>query len=266
METWLLWVIGLSLSTIMGSILVKRYRDTYGYPVLVSLYVAFILVSNILASRLVVYDILGLTVVTAGATLMFPFIAQIIDMVNEVYGRRASYMAISITLLVNIIASIFIWQVAYEKPALEDLAATLEEIGLPREYAGIYEEAWRFYILQTPRIVLASYIAFWVANFLDAKIFADLKKYFYTRYREGYRDLKTITSFVLVRSIVSDVVNMFVDSLVFFPVAFAMIIPWKTLPGVLLGGAYVKTITVLLTQPFLIAYRWLIREVERTID
>lgn len=266
MEVWLFWFIGLMVSTIAGAFLVKEYRDTYGYPVLVSLYVAFILVSNILASRLVVYDLFGYVTITAGATLMFPFIAQIIDMINEVYGRRASYMSIMITLIVNIVASILIWQVAYETPAIDTLASSLEEAGLPGQLAYIYEDAWKYYILQTPRIVIASYSAFCVANTLDAKVFADLKRYFYNKYREAYQSVKVITAFVLLRSIISDVMNMFVDSLIFFPLAFAFTVPWETMPEIILGGAYIKITIVMLTQPFLIAYRWLIRDVRRIID
>lgn len=254
-KVWIYWTIGLSLSTIAGAWLVKRYRNSYGYPVLVALYSTFIVVCNMLASRLAEYELLSIVVVTAGATLMFPFVAQIVDMINEVYGRRATYMAILITLLVNIVASIMVWHVASEKPALDAM-------GIPE----VYEEAWRYFLVPVPRIVLASYLAFWVANTLDAKIFADLKRYFYTRYKEAYRSLKTITTFVLIRSVISDVINMVIDSLVFFPVAFALVIPWEALPEVVFGGAYVKIIAVILTQPFLIAYRWLIRDVERVID
>lgn len=239
--------------------MVRKFRDPYGYPVLVSLYVAFILVSNILASRLVVYNIFGVVAVTAGATLIFPFVAQIVDMVNEVYGRKASYMAILITLIVNVVASALIWHVAYEEPALE-------EMGLPKDLALIYDEAWKFYMLQTPRIVGASYAAFWVANILDAKIFADLKKYFYVKYKEAYKDVRTITIFVLIRSVISDLVNMVIDSLVFFPLAYALTVPWEVLPEIVLGGTYVKVAIVLLTQPFLIAYRLLIRDVPRVVD
>lgn len=253
---WLTWIIGLTISTIAGAMLVKRFRDTYGYAMLVALYTSFILVSNILASRLVEYSIFGVVVKPiAGATLLFPFVAQIVDMINEVYGRRATYTAILITLAVNIVASILIWHVALEKPVIE-------EIGLP----PVYEDAWRYYLLQTPRVVLASYTAFWVANTIDAKIFADLKRYFYTRYREAYRSLKTITSFVLARSITSDIANMVLDSLVFFPLAFAITIPWHGLMDMIAGGAYVKIVVVLLTQPFFIAFRWLIKDVTRTID
>lgn len=259
LEAWLFWVIGLTVSTIAGAALVKKYRDTYGYPALVAIYSAFILVSNMLASRLVVYDLFGISVVTAGATLIFPFVAQVVDMINEVYGRRATYIAILITLIVNIVASILVWHVAYEKPALDAM-------GLPPGRAEVYEEAWRFYMLQAPRVVAASYVAFWVANTVDAKIFADLKKYFYAKYREAYRDLKVITTFVLIRSVASDLANMVVDSLVFFPLAFSFTVPWEVLPGVVLGGTYVKVVVILITQPFLIGYRLLIRDVPRVVD
>lgn len=254
-DLWVYWVAGLTISTISGAYLVKKYRDTYGFPMLIGIYVAFILVSNMLASRLVYYSLFGVTVVTAGATLMFPFVAQVIDMINEVYGRKASYAAIVITLVANIIASFMIWHVANEEPALDAM-------GVP----PVYEEAWRFFTLQAPRVVVASYLAFYVANTVDAKIFADLKKYFYTRYKEAHRDIKTITIFVLVRSIVSDVINMILDSLIFFPVAFLGAIPIEAIPDVMFGGTYVKIVSVILTQPFLIAYRILIRDVRREID
>ena len=253
MEIWLFWTIGLTISTLVGAILVKKYRDTYGYTILVSLYVAYILISNILASRLVEYNLFGLIVITAGATLIFPFIAQIVDMINEIYGRRASYMAIIITLVINVVASVLIYQVSFEKPFLGDLPI-------------LYEEAWQYYMRQAPRIVAASYTAFWIANTLDAKIFADLKKYFYSKYKEEYKSIKTITIFVLMRSILSDVVNMIVDSLIFFSIAFAFTVPFEVLWDIILGGAYVKVVIVVVMQPFLILYRILVRDVSRVVD
>ncbi|MEM1858220.1 MAG: VUT family protein, partial [Desulfurococcaceae archaeon] len=89
---------------------------------------------------------------------------------------------------------------------------------------------------------------------------------FYVKYKEAYKDVKIVTTFVLVRSIISDLVNMVVDSLVFFPLAYALTVPWEVLPEVILGGTYVKVVIILLTQPFLIAYRLLIRDVPRVID
>ncbi len=255
MELWAYWTLGLAVATLAGAQLVRRYRDTYGYPALVGIYVAFILVSNLLAGRLVYYEIFGVEVVTAGATLVFPFVAQVVDMVNEVYGRRATYMAVLVTLVCNAVASILVWHVSFERPALEVM-----------EVPPVYEEAWRFFMLQAPRIVLASYLAFYVANTLDAKVFADLKRYFYTRYREAYKDVRTIALFVLARSVASDLVNMVVDSLVFFPVAYLFTFPLEALPGTMLGGAYVKVVAAILMQPFLIAYRVLIRDVERVVD
>lgn len=255
MYDWVYWFAGLTVSTLSGAFLVRRFRNSFGYPLLVSLYSSFIIVSNLLASRIVYYDFFGVVVATAGATFMFPFVAQIVDMVNEVYGRRATYMAILITLITNVVASFMVWHVSYETPALDVM-------GVPEAY----EKAWQYFLTPVARIVVASYIAFAIANTLDAKIFADLKKYLYTKYKEAYRDPKTIVLFVLARSVASDVVNMVVDSLVFFPLAFLYTIPLEAMPELTLGGTYVKIIAIALTQPYLIAYRLLIRDVERTID
>ncbi|MEM4718051.1 MAG: queuosine precursor transporter [Desulfurococcaceae archaeon] len=255
MLTWLYWFIGLLISTLAGAFLVRNFRNTYGYPLLISLYAAFIVVTNMLTSRVVYYDLFGIVVVTAGATFIFPFIAQIVDMINEVYGRRATYMAVLITLLTNIVASIMVWHVALETPAIDVIGVS-----------EIYEEAWQYFITPVPRIVIASYLAFYIANILDAKVFADLKRHFYTRYSEAHKDLLTIVSFVLIRSLASDLVNMVIDSLVFFPLAFSFTVPFEALPEMTLGGMYVKIVATILMQPYLIIYRILIRDVERTID
>lgn len=254
MLVWVTWLVGLTLATLAGAWFVRKYRDSFGYPVLVAIYTSFIVVCNLLTSRLVVSDFGFTTLVLPGATLMFPFIAQVVDMINEVYGRRASYTAVWITFVASTLASVMVWHVASEEPAtflMPDL---------------VYEEAWRYFMLQSPRIVAASYVAFLVANSLDVKVFADLKRYMYRRYREAQRRPSVITMFVLVRSLASDAVNMTVDSLVFMPLAFLGVIPLAALPAATLDLTIAKLLIIAVTQPFLIGYRLLIRDVARVVD
>ena len=78
-------------------------------------------------------------------------------------------------------------------------------------------------MLQTPRVVIASYAAFLVAELLDATVFAEIKRRVY-RYEIK---AKSIIAGVLLRSVGSDVINMVVDSIAFFPIAFASTLPWE---------------------------------------
>jgi len=121
------------------------------------------------------------------------------------------------------------------------------------------DEAWRYFMLQTPRVVIASYTAFLVAELLDATIFAEIKRRVY-RYEVKS---KNIAMGVLLRSAGSDVINMVVDSLVFFPMAFAFTLPWETVWNMIWYGSYAKVVLALLDTPWFIAFRFLTKGVKR---
>jgi len=240
---WLFWALGLTISTLAGSWLVKRYRDTLGYPTLVTFYIAYIIASNILAPRISEFNIF-MPLLLAGGTITFPFVAQLIDMVNEIYGKRMTYTAILLAFAANVMVSLFIFMISTAPPApwLKDM-----------------DEAWRYFMLQTPRVVIASYTAFLVAELLDATIFAEIKRRVY-RYEVKS---KSIVMGVLLRSAGSDVINMVIDSLVFFPMAFAFTLPWETVWNMIWYGSYAKVVLALLDTPWFIAFRFLTKGVKR---
>jgi uncharacterized integral membrane protein (TIGR00697 family) len=240
---WLFWATGLTISTFAGSWLVKRYRDSLGYPALVTFYVAYIVASNVLAPRISEFNIFT-PLVLSGGTITFPFVAQLIDMINEIYGKRMTYAAIFLAFTANAMVSAFIFMVSTVPPApwLKDM-----------------DEVWRYFMLQTPRVVIASYAAFLVAELLDATVFAEIKRRVY-RYEIK---AKSIIAGVLLRSVGSDVINMFVDSIVFFPMAFASTLPWEVVWDMIWYGSYAKVVLAILDTPWFIAFRFLTRGVKR---
>uniref|UniRef100_A0A7C4BCM5 Probable queuosine precursor transporter n=1 Tax=Ignisphaera aggregans TaxID=334771 RepID=A0A7C4BCM5_9CREN len=240
---WLFWAIGLTISTFAGSWLVKRYRDSLGYPALVSFYVAYIVASNVLAPRISEFNIF-MPLVLSGGTITFPFVAQLIDMINEIYGKRMTYAAIFLTFTANAMVSAFIFMVSTVPPA---------------PWLKNMDETWRYFMLQTPRVVIASYVAFLVAELLDATVFAEIKKRVY-RYEVK---AKSIIAGVLLRSVGSDVINMVVDSIVFFPIAFASTHPWEDVWSMTWYGSYAKVVLAILDTPWFIAFRFLTRGVKR---
>jgi uncharacterized integral membrane protein (TIGR00697 family) len=244
MWIWALWATGLTVSTILGAWLVRKYRDTLGYPSLLMIYLAYILGSNILASRIAMLDLGFGTLIVASAIIIFPFVGQAIDMINEIYGRRMAYFAIFLAFIANLLMSLFIYTASLIPPA-----PWLTEM----------DEAWRFFMLQAPRVVVVSYFAFMVASLIDATVFAEIKRRVYKKETSNLR----IVAGVLLRSLGTDVVNMVVDSLIFFPLAFYGVVPAWGLLELTKNGTMVKVLLTILDTPWFIAYRLLTRNVKR---
>jgi hypothetical protein len=165
-------------------------------------------------------------------------------MINEIYGRRSAYVAILLAFTANVLLSMFIVMLSTVPPA-----PWLSEL----------DEAWRFFFLQTPRIIVASYAAFLVTEFLDATVFAEIKRMLY-RHELTTRN---IVLGALARSVTSDVVNMVVDTLVFYPLAFYGVVPSEVLVVMIMYGIFTKAFVATLDTPWFIAFRLLTRDVKR---
>lgn len=246
MWVFLFWGVGLTVSSLVSSWLVRRYRDSLGYPTLLTFYVTYILASNVLASRISEFYIL-IPIIVSGGTITYPFVAQLVDMINEIYGRRMTYVAVFLAFVANVMVSMFILM--------------LSTVPTAPWLTGL-SDVWSYFMLQTPRIVLASYSAFLIAELLDATVFAEIKKRVY-RFELSVRSM---VKFAMLRSLGTDLVNMFVDSLVFFPLAFAFLLPWEDVWSMVWYGTYAKVLLATLDTPWFIAFRLLTKDVRRVID
>jgi len=221
---WLYWIISLTFVTWMSAWVVKRFRD-YGFAVLTGFYVVYLAASQVLASRIVVFDLGFYKFFAPSAVFIYPFIAQVIDMINETYGRRHAQGAILIALLTQILLVVFILMTNTLKPAP----------------FFQYEAAWRDIFSLSVRITLASWISFYICQNLDAYVFSYLKKRF--------------ENIPLIRSLASDVIDLTVDSAIFVFLAFYGRIP--VLP-IILGQIVSKNIIGILDTPWFLWYRRLI--------
>jgi len=245
LQVWIVWALGLTIATAVGTALVRRSRDRYGLPALVSMYIAYLMTANVIASRVSEFHIV-IAMFLPGGVITYPFVAQAIDMINEIYGRRSAYVAILLALTANVILTLFVLMLATVPPApwLTDL-----------------DEAWRFFFFQTPRIIIASYIAFLVAELLDATVFGEIKRRLY-RYEVTTRN---VVAGALARSMTTDVVNMVVDTVVFYPLAFYGVVPTEVLIPMMLYGSLTKALITALDTPWFIAFRLLTRDVKRDL-
>jgi len=166
---------------------------------LTMLYIVCFIVSNILAAKQ--YIFIGDIALNCG-TITFPITYILSDIFSEVYGYKWSRKTFKMALVFGLLAVGFI------------------EIAIHMPYPDFWQnqEAFATTLGNTPRMLLASMLAFTVGDFMNDKVFKLMKNK-----HEG--DLKGFGA----RAILSSLIGETFDSLIFFPIAFWGIVPLNTM-------------------------------------
>jgi len=162
----------------------RNYRF---FDLIVGLFVAVLLISNIASTKIV--DIWRFTF--DGGTILFPLSYIFGDILTEVYGYRQSRRAIWIGFLSALMMSL-----------------VLGLIGLIRPAEGWeLQEAYMSILGQTPRIVAASLIAYFIGEFSNSYILARMKVF-------------TGGKWLAARTITSTIAGQGIDTIIFVFIAF----------------------------------------------
>ena len=223
---WVYWIVSLTIVTYASAYIVKKFKD-YGFAALVAFYTIYLGASQILAVRIINFDLGFYSFFAPAAVFIYPFIAQAIDMINEVYGRKKAHLAIGIAFITQVLLVTFIVMVN----------------SLTAAPFFQFEEAWQSIFNLGIRITAASWIAFLISQNLDAYVFAWLKK----RYEKN----------ILLRSITSDVLDLTLDSLIFVTLAFYGVMPIIPL---IVGQIVSKNIIGFLDTPWFVWYKRMLRK------
>jgi hypothetical protein len=186
--------------------LITRFKKTGGFDmrhdhskefspaflILACLFVMFLLLSNIIAGKLI--QVFGL--VLPAAAILFPLSYLFGDVLTEVYGYRKSRLVIWVGFACNALM------------ALIFLAA----IALPYPSFWHNQNAYATVLGMTPRLVGASLVGYWAGEFSNSAILSLMKKL------TGGRWLWT-------RTIGSTVIGQGVDTLIFIVGAFYGLVP-----------------------------------------
>ena len=222
---WIYWAVSLTMVTYASAYIVRKHRE-HGFAALTAFYVIYLGASQIIAARQIQFD-LGFTAFFApAAVFIYPFIAQAIDMINEVYGIKKTRLAIAIAFITQVLLVIFILMTNTLKPA---------------PFFG-YEDAWQSLFGLSVRITFASWVAFLINQNVDAWVFAKLKE--------------KLPKQVLLRSASSDIADLTLDSLIFIPLAFAG--TGMPLTPLIVGQIVSKNIVGLLDTPWFLWYKRMI--------
>jgi uncharacterized integral membrane protein (TIGR00697 family) len=200
-------------------------------PVITGLFVGVLILSNILASKMVqigpfVFD---------GGTLLFPLSYIFGDVLTEVYGYKNSRKVIWTGLAMLILMAVNIWIIG----------------ALPHEASWTLQEDFNNILMLMPRIVLASIIAYFAGEYSNSVILSFLK-------------VKTGGKHLWTRTIGSTLVGEFLDSVLFVAIAFAGIYPNEVLVVMALSNYLFKTAIEVLFTPITYAVVGFFKKHERS--
>ncbi|MGH7279623.1 MAG: queuosine precursor transporter [Candidatus Rokuibacteriota bacterium] len=180
---------------------------SWRFVTITALFVTSLLTANVIAAKLVLVG--GLTL--PAAILIFPLSYVIGDVLTEVWGYATARRVIWLGFACNAVMVVAIWLGGALPPApfWQGQAAYAEILG------------------STPRILLASFVAYLVGEFANAFVLARMK-------------IATGGRWLWARTIGSTVVGQGLDSLIFVTLAFAGLLPLPALLGVVAAQWAVK--------------------------
>jgi uncharacterized integral membrane protein (TIGR00697 family) len=195
------------------------------YHVVLSVFVTTLIVSNIIAVKIV--TIFGL--ILPAAVILFPVAYIIGDVLTEVYGYGRARQAIWIAFGCNLLAVAAFWIAGLLPPAS---SWTLGTLNGPEEAAQAFQAILGF----TPRLLFASFIAYLVGEFVNAFILAKMK-------------ILTQGRHLWTRTIGSTLIAQGIDSLLFITIAFYGVLPSSVLVSAILAQWFVKSAYEVLATP-----------------
>ena len=166
----------------------------------------FVIITALFVTCLLTANIVGVKVASIGpftlpaAVILFPFSYIFGDILTEVYGYRQARRVIWLGFLCNLIAVVTIW---------------VGQI-LPPAFFWSGQAAYERILGYTPRLLLASFLAYLLGEFTNAFVLAKMK-------------IATKGRWLWSRTIGSTLVGEGLDSLVFITIAFIGEIPMPEL-------------------------------------
>jgi uncharacterized integral membrane protein (TIGR00697 family) len=179
------------------------------FVLIVSVFITCLITANITAVKLV--HVFGLVV--PAAIIIFPISYIAGDVLTEVYGYRQARLVIWLGFLCNLVTVIAIW---------------LGQV-LPAASFWDGQAAYERILGYTPRLLLASFLAYLVGEFANAFVLAKMK-------------IATRGRWLWTRTIGSTLVGQALDSLVFITLAFVGTIPLAGLASAIVTQWLAKSV------------------------
>ena len=201
------------------------------FVVMAMMFAVFLILANLMEVKVVK---IGILTATAGLSV-FPISYIINDCIVEVYGFAKARFVIWMGFLLNMIFVVFL-QVC---------------VALPGDPSWTAQAAVEQVFGNTPRILLGSFVAFIVGSMVNAQVMSRMKV------RDGGQRFS-------LRAILSTVFGETADSLIFFPIAFAGMLPPATILTLVWTQVMLKTLYEIVVLPVTIRVVKMLKRVEGT--
>lgn len=201
------------------------------FLVLTVLFCVCLIVSNLIEIKTV--DI-GFATITAGM-VVFPLSYIINDYIVEVYGFRKARTVIWLGFAMNLLVTLFL-QFAILLPGADSWQS---------------QDAMEAVYGTVPRILGASFVAFLCGSMVNALVMSKMKV------ASGGRHFS-------LRAIVSTLWGEGTDSIIFFPLAFGGILPWREIVSLIVAQALLKTAYEIVILPVTLKVVKKLKSIEST--
>ncbi len=238
---WMFWALGMLISTVIGAYAVRKHRDR-GYMIFSTMLAIYIVSANILVPRLVTFHLFGMGFVLVTGSIIWPYTSQLTDMINEIYGKGATYLSVAVAYVANLMFVIFVLMAFQLTPLVPD--------------AEIFFQA---FFAVAGRVLFASTCSYVASNYIDIKTFSWVKNWALKR----ENTFVNMILFSSTRSAVSDAISMIVDNLVFYTIAFYGTMPNDALLGIIGSSMLAKVILSQVDLPFFWLFKIITRDVQR---
>ena len=206
----------------------RRYRF---FAPITAIFVTCLIVSNIIAVKLAYFGTLPVlgSLFLPAAVIIFPLSYIFSDVLTEVYGYARARQVIWIGFGCNLLTVVAVWVGGLLPPAPFWNASVYSS---PEAAQRAYDAVLGF----TPRLLLASFIAYLAGEFINCFILAKLK-------------IATAGRWLWIRTILSTIVGQLADSGLFIVIAFAGTLPSANLLQVSAAQWLVKSGYEILATP-----------------
>ena len=211
---------------------VLKLRIEYTYLLLAGLFVAFLIVCNLIANKFVTVDLgfLGFKnpfILSAGV-LPYPVTFLITDVLSEFYGKKRTNQVI----ITGFVASFFILGVLLLRSLFNSIHGSPVN---DETYNAVFKNSWR--------VIGGSMVAYLSAQFVDVKLF------------HFWKDL-TKGKHLWLRNNGSTILSQFIDTLLVVSVLFVGVRSFEEIRSMVFDGWLFKAMVALLDTPvfYLLVY------------
>jgi hypothetical protein len=217
-----IWILGVSAFTFLGSWYVRRFGRS---DALIGLYIAFMVFSSIAATKTASFDLGVARFYAPAGVLIYAVTYLFTDIVNERFGVRETQVMIAISFASQVAVAFLTWLI----------------IALPAAPFYMGQDSLQSILGQVPRITAASWVSFLICENVDALIF-------------GWFKARTKRRHLWARNVFSSTPALALDSVIFVTLAFYGVLPIVPL---IVGQIVTKWLVALLDIPFMYLNRWI---------